>query len=68
MLNTYLPDWLNVIFSPLLRQLPLKRGRVLAKSALSHKLSLQSPLHCLTTPHANNLPPQLGHFIIDGIA
>jgi hypothetical protein len=48
MLNVYLPDWLNVIFFLLFKHLPLNTGRVLAKRALSHSLSLQSPFPDLT--------------------
>jgi hypothetical protein len=43
MSNVYLLDWLNVALFPLFRQIPLNRCRVLAKSAPSHKFSLQSP-------------------------
>jgi hypothetical protein len=64
MLNVYLPDWLNVIFFPVFRHLPLKTGRVLAKSAPSHKLSFQSPFPHLATPHTYKLAPQPGHLFV----
>jgi hypothetical protein len=55
MLNVSSPAWLNVIFFPLFRHLPITTARVLAKGAPSCKLSLQSPFPRLATTRTDEL-------------